>query len=115
MRKICTHKAIRVWLRQGMAGVLALVLMLGLLPAGTFQAQAASTEQSWAMPYMEQLVDWGVMRGDIDGNLYPNRNITRAEFVTMVVRAMPGGDGVGGRVYARGKAVPRADGAPDFV
>ncbi len=87
MRKICTHKAIRVWLRQGMAGVLALVLMLGLLPAGTFQAQAASTEQSWAMPYMEQLVDWGVMRGDIDGNLYPNRNITRAEFVTMINRA----------------------------
>lgn len=87
MRRIRTHKAIRVWLRQGLAGVLALALMLGVLPAGTFRARAASDEQSWAMPYMEQLVDWGVMRGDIDGNLYPNRNITRAEFVTMINRA----------------------------
>ncbi|MGE4275710.1 MAG: S-layer homology domain-containing protein [Lawsonibacter sp.] len=38
-------------------------------------------------PSLDQLVEWGVMTGYGDGNLYPNRAITRAEFVAMVNRA----------------------------
>ncbi|MEG1684028.1 MAG: S-layer homology domain-containing protein, partial [Oscillospiraceae bacterium] len=36
---------------------------------------------------MQKLVDWGIMRGDQQGNLNPNRAITRAEFATMINRA----------------------------
>lgn len=75
------------WLRRALSGVLALALLLGVLPEGALPAQAATQEKSWAMPYMEQLVEWGVMRGDLAGNLNPDRNITRAEFVTLINRA----------------------------
>ena len=70
-------------LRRALAGILTLALMLGLLPASAFTAHAAS----WADPYVQTLVDWGVMRGDIGGNMAPDRSITRAEFVTMMNRA----------------------------
>lgn len=60
------------------AGLLALVLALGV-PA----AQAADSMQS----YLNQVVDWGIMRGDIAGNLNENAAITRAEFVSMINRA----------------------------
>ena len=70
-------------LRRALAGLLTLALMLGLLPASAFTAHAAS----WADPYVQTLVDWGVMRGDIGGNMAPDRSITRAEFVTMMNRA----------------------------
>lgn len=70
-------------LRRALAGILTLALMLGLLPASVFTAHAAS----WADSYVQTLVDWGVMRGDIGGNMAPDRSITRAEFVTMMNRA----------------------------
>ena len=70
-------------LRRGLAGILTLALMLGLLPAAVAPAQAAL----WATPYVETLTEWGVMRGDISGNMAPERSITRAEFVTMMNRA----------------------------
>ena len=38
-------------------------------------------------PYLEQLVDWGVMQGNASGDLNPDRVLTRAEFVTMINRA----------------------------
>ncbi len=67
-----------------MAGLLCLALTLGLLPSGiVLPARAAS----WADPYGEKLVEWGVMRGDISGNLNLDRPITRAELVTMINRA----------------------------
>lgn len=70
-------------LRRGLAGILFLALILGLLPSTIVTAHAAS----WADPYVQTLVDWGVMRGDIGGNMAPDRSITRAEFVTMMNRA----------------------------
>lgn len=54
-----------------------------LLPAAAVPASAAS----WMDPYLEKLVSWGIMRGDSSGNLHPNRDITRAEFVVLVNRA----------------------------
>lgn len=79
------------------AGLLSLSLLCGTLPAdaaaetvaaaaGTVAA-AAAVETSWAQEYLDTLVDWDVMRGDVDGSLYPDRSITRAEFVAMVNRA----------------------------
>ena len=69
--------------RQLTAFFLALVMLFGLLPVITPTAQAAS----WAQEYLDTLSDWNVMRGDIQGNLNPDRNITRAEFVALINRA----------------------------
>ena len=67
-----------------MAGLLCLALTLGLLPSGlVLPARAAH----WADAYGQKLVEWGVMRGDISGNLNLDRAITRAELVTMINRA----------------------------
>ena len=63
--------------------LLAVSLVFGLAGVAAPSVQAAS----WMDYYLEKVVDWGVMRGDIDGNLEPDRPITRAEFVSMVNRA----------------------------
>lgn len=68
--------------RRAWALLLAVVLCISAVPAAS-AASASSTLQ----PYLEKVVDWGVMRGDINGNLNPERTITRAEFVTMINRA----------------------------
>lgn len=72
-----------IWNRL-LSGLLCLTMLAGLLPGTLLPAGAA---EHWAMPYARQLVDWGVMRGDISGNLNLNRPITRAELVTMINRA----------------------------
>lgn len=41
----------------------------------------------WAAPYLQNLYAKGIIRGDLDGSLNPDRNITRAEFVSIVNRA----------------------------
>ena len=64
--------------------VLAFALLLGLVPAVELGGTA---EAAYADSYVQQMVDWGFMRGDIEGNLRPNDPITRAEFVTIVNRA----------------------------
>lgn len=68
--------------RRIVACLLALVLVLGLVPAALPRAAAVSVNEA-----MQKVVDWGFMRGDINGNLRPNDPITRAEFVTIVNRA----------------------------
>ena len=63
--------------------MLALVLLCGLIPAIAPTAQAAG----WAQGYLDTLSGWGVMRGDIQNGLDPDREITRAEFVAIINRA----------------------------
>ena len=84
MSKNHTHGSVLYRLRRGLSGILCLALLLGLLPAGTVLSARAA---SWAQPYAQQLVDWGVMRGDVSGNLNLDSAITRAEFVTLINRA----------------------------
>ncbi len=71
--------------RPGFACLAALVLtaltLCTVLSARPVQAA------EWMTPYLEQVQDWGVMRGDSSGNLHEDRSITRAEFVTLVNRA----------------------------
>lgn len=69
--------------RRGTAILLALVLLCGLIPAIAPTAQAAG----WAQGYLDTLSGWGVMRGDIQNGLDPDREITRAEFVAIINRA----------------------------
>ena len=61
------------------AGLLTLALAVAIVTA----AGAASYMQ----PYLDKVVEWGIMRGDIEGNLNENNSITRAEFATMINRA----------------------------
>ena len=66
------------------AGVLLCVtLLFGVSLTLTQPAEAAS----WMDPYLNQMKEWGVMKGDANGNLHGERVITRAEFVTLVNRA----------------------------
>ncbi len=69
--------------RRVLSLALAAVTLWSLLPRLTPEAEAAE----WMEPYLETLVDWGVMRGSNTGDLNPDRVLTRAEFVTMVNRA----------------------------
>lgn len=77
-----SKKLLKNTLHRAVAFSLALFLLCGMLPAVSPSAQAA-----WTDPYLQKLTDWNVMRGDVDGNLDPNRSITRAEFITMINRA----------------------------
>ena len=70
-------------LRRVSALLLTLAMLIGLMPQWSGEAQAASYMQ----PYLDKMVNWGFMRGDIQGNLRPDNNITRAEFVTIINRA----------------------------
>ena len=72
----------RSWKERAMSLVLAAVLLLGTVPGLTLPSSA-----HWADEYLDKMVDWGVMRGDIGGNMAPDRSITRAEFVAMMNRA----------------------------
>ena len=69
----------------GFARLAALVLTALTLCA--FLAVRPVRAAEWMTPYLEQVQEWGVMRGDAQGNLNEDRNITRAEFVTLVNRA----------------------------
>ena len=72
----------RQMMRRIASAVLALVLFFGMLPTSFLQ-----TEAHWTDEYINTLVDWGVMRGDVSGNMNAEKPITRAEFVAMVNRA----------------------------
>ncbi|MGO5114618.1 S-layer homology domain-containing protein [Candidatus Avoscillospira sp. LCP25S3_F1] len=68
--------------RRMLALVLTAATLLTVVPTG-LTAHAADFQD----PYLNQMVEWGFLRGDIEGNLRPYSNITRAEFVTIVNRA----------------------------
>ena len=42
----------------------------------------------WSEPYLRSLYDNGIMSGDTNGNMNPDNDITRAEFVTMLNKGM---------------------------
>ena len=64
---------------------LSLALMGGFLPS--IPPVSTASAAAWMRPYLDQMVEWGVMQGDANGNLNEDRQITRAEFVTLVNRA----------------------------
>lgn len=82
MMKLLTKLSARAGKRVG-ALLLCFAVLFGSLSFPLPKAQAVD----WQTPYLNQLVSWDVMRGDQYGNLDPNRNITRSEFVTMLNRA----------------------------
>ncbi len=63
------------------------LLSLLIILVFALSAQTAAAADSWATPYLNNLVDRSVMKGDPDGQLYPNRSVTRAEFAALLNRA----------------------------
>ncbi len=76
-----TENRSRGWARRALSAFLALVLLVGIVPASVLPASAAH----WADEYLNQLVDWGFMRADQIGN--PDEPINRAQFVAIINRA----------------------------
>ncbi|MEY8403366.1 S-layer homology domain-containing protein [Oscillospiraceae bacterium 44-34] len=71
----------RTWRERVLSLFLAAVLLLGMAPELVLPASA----DHWADAYLDQLVDWGVMRADQISN--PDARLTRAEFMAIVNRA----------------------------
>ena len=69
--------------RRLLSLLLALCIVSGLIVVTKSEASAAD----WMEPYLKQIVEWGIMRGDLDGNLNVDGEITRAEVFTMINRA----------------------------
>lgn len=70
----------RSWKERALSLLLTAALMAGLVPGLTLPASA-----HWADAYLDQLVDWGVMRADQTAN--PDASLTRAEFMAIINRA----------------------------
>jgi len=45
-------------------------------------------QNHWAYKMIKEMKKLGVINGDFDGKFYPERQVTRAEFATMLVRAL---------------------------
>lgn len=76
------------------ATVLSAVMALSTVPViGTEAAQAAVntlpgvSETHWARNSIEKMVNQNILSGDQDGNLQPDRPVTRAEYIAMINRA----------------------------
>ncbi|MDD3238338.1 MAG: S-layer homology domain-containing protein [Candidatus Gastranaerophilales bacterium] len=67
-------------------------VLLGLLVIGTTQAFAAEytdlNKDHWAYKQIEALSEQGVVVGYPDKSFHPDENVTRAEFATMVIKAV---------------------------
>lgn len=70
----------RTWKGRAFSLFLSAALLLGSVPGLVLPASA-----HWADSYLDQLVDWGVMRADQISN--PDTPLTRAEFMAIINRA----------------------------
>lgn len=73
-------------LKRLLALLLCTVVFLGALPLSPLAQQRAGAS-SWAKPYVDQLREWGVLKGDGSGTINPGERLTRARMVAMLNRA----------------------------
>lgn len=66
---------------------IAWILLFSLFCAA-IPAQAADYETHWAAGAILRAFSAGIISGDTTGDFYPDRNITRAEFVTLVAKRL---------------------------
>ncbi|MEG2199053.1 MAG: S-layer homology domain-containing protein [Anaerovorax sp.] len=60
-----------------------------LEPQQVFAAgKFSDTSGHWAEPYINKAVDQGIIKGYVDGSFHPNAAVSRAEFTSMVNRAL---------------------------
>lgn len=77
-------------LRRVLSGVLCAAMLCGLLPAVSLSgsARAAEAALAWSDDDLQTLNDYDIMRGNEDGDMMPDKSVTRAEFVAMVNRSL---------------------------
>ncbi|MCI8303011.1 MAG: S-layer homology domain-containing protein [Lawsonibacter sp.] len=93
------------------AAILAACLALALaLPCAAAPAETVSLEEA-----VQVVTALGIMSGDSSGNLGLDRRVSRAEFITMAIRATPDGDGVGQAATSPYPDVPRSHWASGYV
>ena len=92
------------------AALLAACLTLALVLPASAAGTAASLEEA-----SQAVTALGIVSGDGSGNLNLTAKVSRAEFVTMVVKATPGGDGVGQAATSPYPDVPRSHWASGYV
>ena len=99
-------------LKSILAASTAVALLLGLLvlPAG-----ARSTTVPAQQEVTQVINALGIMVGDDQGNMQLDRTVTRAEFITMAVKASPNGDQVGESSTSPYPDVPYTHWAAGFV
>lgn len=99
-------------LKSILAAGIAVALLLGLLvlPAG-----ARSTTVPAQQEVTQVINALGIMVGDDQGNMQLDRTVTRAEFITMAVKASPNGDQVGESSTSPYPDVPYTHWAAGFV
>jgi hypothetical protein len=66
--------------------VCLLVLIFGLMPAASAAGFTDVPADSWAVSYIDEAVELGVMGGYGDGQFGYGRYVSRAEFAAMLVR-----------------------------
>lgn len=102
------NKSVSKMSKKSVAVLLTASMVFSSIPAipflnyGTTNVQAADAdmglENHWAKSYMMNLYNRGLMRGDLKGNLNPDKDITRAEFVSIVNRTF-GYEPTGGNAF----------------
>ena len=96
------------------SALLAVCLSLTLMPlcgaASSAGAGGASLEEA-----VQAVTTLGILSGDGSGDLGLDRRVTRAEIITLAIKASPGGDGVGQAAYSPYPDVPRSHWASGYV
>ena len=90
--------------------MLAACLTLALVLPASAAGNAPSLDDA-----VQAVTALGIMNGDGSGNLNLSARVTRAEFVTMLVKTTPGGDGVGQAATSPYPDVPRSHWASGYV
>ena len=75
-------------MKKFIALTLSAVLFFGSFTTTVQAENAVVSNNHWASEYLENLYNYGIMRGDLSGNFNPDRYITRAECVSMINRAL---------------------------
>ena len=65
----------------------AVFLLLCAMACTLIWALPAQVHADYTEPYMKRMEELGLLQGDADGDLRPGDPITRAEFVTIIIRA----------------------------
>ena len=99
-------------LKSILAAGTAVALLLGLL---VLPASARSTTVPAQQEVTQVINALGIMVGDDQGNMQLDRTVTRAEFITMAVKASPNGDRVGESSTSPYPDVPYTHWAAGFV
>lgn len=92
------------------SALLALCLTLALALPVSAAGSAVSLDDA-----IQAVTALGIMSGDGSGNLNLSQRVTRAQFITMAVKASPGGDGVGQAAASPYPDVPRSHWASGYV